>query len=182
VGFISFFKGTEWPNAPGIWSEAHVQGWKKVTDAVHAKGGKIYAQLWHLGRVCHPLHQCGLPALAPSAVAAKGGKFRYLKDTPGYATPKPIENPSDIIALFRQAAINAKKAGFDGVELHSANGYLPHQFLESHSNKRADEWGGSIENRCRFVLSAIKTLIEVYDGNSKCVGIKLSPGGGYNDM
>ena len=152
-----------------------------MTDAVHAKGGKIFAQLWHLGRITHPLHQCGLPALGPSAIAAQGGKYRYLKDEPTYVIPKAIEDPNKIIALYRQAAINAKAAGFDGVEMHSANGYLPHQFLESHSNKRTDQWGGSIENRARFTLAAVKELISVY-GDSKRVGIKLSPAGGYNDM
>lgn len=137
--------------------------------------------MWHIGRVAHPLHQAGMPVLGPSAVAAKGGKFRYLKDAPGYVTPVPIKDPRTISELYKQAALNAKRAGFDGVELHSANGYLPHQFLESHSNKRTDEWGGSIENRCKFPLTIVKTLIDVY-GDAKCVGVKISPSGGYNDM
>lgn len=173
-------QGTEWPHAPGLWSSEHAAGWKKVTDAVHAKNGLIFAQLWHLGRVCHPLHQCGQPNVGPSAIAAKGGKFRKLAGEPGYVTPKAIEDPKSYVLKYKQAAVYAKEAAFDGVELHAANGYLAHQFLESHSNQRTDNYGGSIENRARFVLEAIDELISVY--GPQRVGIKLSPGGGFNDM
>lgn len=173
-------QGGEWSHAPGIFSKTQIAGWKNVTDAVHAKGGKMFLQLWHLGRVSHPHLQSGMPNVAPSAIAAKGGKFRALEGAPGYVTPVAIEDPEEYIQLYRRAAINAKAAGFDGVELHSANGYLPNQFLEEHSNHRNDRWGGSIENRCRFNIEIIKNLIEIF--GPKMVGIKISPGGGYNDM
>ncbi|KAK0235727.1 hypothetical protein EDD85DRAFT_953588 [Armillaria nabsnona] len=149
-----------------VISKDQVAGWKKVTDAVHAEGSVIYAQLWHLGRVRHPdvpeQIASGLPVYAPSAISARGGKFRFLPGGPGYVTPTAIENPPEIIAVFKQAAINAKNAGFDGVEIHAVNGYLIPQFLDSTSNHRTDEWGGSIENHR--------------------VGIKLNPTGGYNDV
>lgn len=147
----------------------------------------MFAQLWHLGRVCHPLHQCGLPAVGPSSIPAKGGNFRLLaspnKDKPlGYVQhPEAIKDPKHYVQLFAKSAEYAKQAEFDGVELHCANGYLPNQFLDSNANKRTDEYGGSIENRCRFVLESVEALIKSF-GSSKRVGIKLSPQGGYNDV
>ncbi|KAF5368684.1 hypothetical protein D9757_010221 [Collybiopsis confluens] len=176
-------QGTEWPHAPGLWNKEQVAGWKKITDAVHAEGSFIFAQLWHLGRVSHPdapeQKTSGLPVYAPSAIAARGGKFRFLPGGPGYVTAT-IDDPTQLLDAFEKAAINAKEAGFDGVELHGSNGYLVHQFLDSTSNLRTDSWGGSIENRSRFGLEALKRLIRVF-GNDR-VGIKLSPAGGYNDM
>ncbi|KAJ7491002.1 hypothetical protein FB451DRAFT_629382 [Mycena latifolia] len=176
-------QGTEWPDAPGIWDQAQVEGWKKITDAVHAAGSTIYCQLWHLGRVSHPEAPeqiaAGVPVYAPSAISARGGKFRYLPGAPGYVTPTEIADPTVIIAQFKDAAINAKAAGFDGVELHGANGYLVHQFLDSTSNQRTDKWGGSPENRARFALETLKALIEVWGPN---VALKVNTGGGYNDM
>ncbi|KAJ7746766.1 hypothetical protein DFH07DRAFT_588535 [Mycena maculata] len=176
-------QGTEWPDAPGIWNKEQIEGWKKITDSVHATGSKIYSQIWHLGRVSHPEAPeqiaAGVPVYAPSAISARGGKFRHIDGTPGYVTPTEIVDPTVLIAQFKQAAINAKEAGFDGVELHGANGYLVHQFLDSTSNKRTDKWGGSVENRARFALETLKALIEVYGSD---VAIKLSPAGGYNDM
>ncbi|KIK52848.1 hypothetical protein GYMLUDRAFT_49694 [Collybiopsis luxurians FD-317 M1] len=177
-------QGTEWPHAPGIWNKEHVAGWKKITEAVHAEGSFIFAQLWHLGRVSHPdapeQKASGLPVYAPSAIAARGGKFRFLPGNPGYVTPTAIDDPTVLLDAFEKAAINAKEAGFDGVELHGANGYLIQQFLDSTSNLRTDNWGGSVENRSRFGLEALKRLIKVF-GNDR-VGIKLNPAGGYNDM
>jgi 2,4-dienoyl-CoA reductase-like NADH-dependent reductase (Old Yellow Enzyme family)/predicted dehydrogenase len=173
-------QGTEWPLAPEIFNDEHIQGWKIVTDAVHAKGGLIFCQLWHLGRVCHPLLQCGQPNVGPSAIAAKGGKFRMLDGQPGYVKPRPIKNPREFVAKYKLAAENAKKAGFDGVELHNANGYLLHQFLDLGANQRDDEWGGSVENRCRLSLEVLDALISVW--GSGRVGIRLSPSGGYNDV
>jgi len=140
----------------------------------------MYMQLWHVGRVAHPLLQNGRPNVGPSALAAKGGKFRQLEGLPGYVTPEAIKDPEHYIALYKRAAQRAKEAGFDGVELHGANGYLSHQFLDNTSNHRTDQWGGSVQNRCRFPLRIIDELSSVY-GNDR-VGIKLSPGGGYNDM
>jgi len=138
------------------------------------------AQLWHLGRVVHPLHQGGRPAYAPSAVRAKGGKFRLLAGLPGYQMPAAIGDPEEFVVLHRAEAIAAKAAGFDGVELHSANGYLSHQFLDPTCNIRTDKWGGSIENRCRFTLRCVDEMIDVWGADR--VGVKLSPCGGYNDM
>lgn len=182
-GVLITRQGTEWEAAPGIWNDEQVAGWKKITDVVHANGSFIYAQLWHLGRVSHPdapqQKLAGTPVYAPSAIAARGGKFRFLPGQPGYVTPTAIEDPTTIIEQFKQAAINAKKAGFDGVELHGANGYLVHQFLDSTANKRTDKWGGSVENRARFALEILKELVSVYGNN---VAIKLSPAGGYNDV
>ncbi|KZS92074.1 FMN-linked oxidoreductase [Sistotremastrum niveocremeum HHB9708] len=177
-------QGTEWPHAAGIWSNEHVAGWSHVTKAVHEAGGQIFAQLWHLGRVSHPdmpeQIRSGQPVYGPSAIAARGGKFRQLPGQPGYVTPTAIEDPWALIELYRNAATKAKAAGFDGVELHSANGYLVHQFLDSGANKRTDQWGGSAENRCRFGVEALKALLETWEPGR--VGIKLNPCGGYNDV
>ncbi|CAF3458400.1 unnamed protein product [Rotaria socialis] len=172
--------GSEWSNAPGIYTDEQVKGWRKVLDSVHARQSFMYLQLWHIGRVAHPLLQKGRPNVGPSAIGANGGKFRVLPGAPGYVVPEAIKDPTSYIGLYRKAAERAKEAGFDGVELHSANGYLPHQFIDNTSNKRTDEWGGSAENRCRFPLRVIDEMCSVY-GNNR-VGIKLSPGGGYNDM
>ncbi|KIJ36200.1 hypothetical protein M422DRAFT_232710 [Sphaerobolus stellatus SS14] len=183
-GILIVQQGTEWPHAPGIWTDEHVSGWKKVTDAVHSEGSKIVAQLWHLGRASHPdmpeQIASGQPVWAPSAIAARGGKFRTLPGMPGYVTPMELPDPWVIIEQFKNASIRAKEAGFDGVELHGANGYLPHQFLDSTSNKRTDIWGGSVENRARFMLEATKALVSVWGADR--VAIKLNPAGGYNDM
>ncbi|THH05193.1 hypothetical protein EW145_g4978 [Phellinidium pouzarii] len=177
-------QGTEWQNAPGIWSSEHVAGWKKITDAVHVHGAKIFCQLWHVGRVAHPKAseqiKSGLPVYAPSAISARGGTFRFLPGKPGYVTPTEVPDPNILIEQYRQAAINAKQAGFDGVELHSANGYLVNQFLDKNSNRRTDKWGGSYINRCRFGLEALKAIIEVWSADK--VGIKINPTGGYNDV
>ncbi|KAJ7717363.1 flavoprotein NADH-dependent oxidoreductase, partial [Mycena maculata] len=169
-------QGSEWPDAPGIWNKEQIQGWKKITDSVHVARGKIYCQLWHLGRLSHPEAPeqiaAAVPVYAPSAIAACGGKFCFIDGAPGYVTPTEIDDPTVLISQFRQAAINAKEAGFDGVELHGA-GCLIHQFLDSTSNKRTDKWGGSVENCARFALETLKALIKVYGPN---VAIKLSPG------
>ncbi|KAJ7785691.1 hypothetical protein B0H16DRAFT_1753524 [Mycena metata] len=176
--------GTEWPQAPGIWNQEQVDGWKRVTDAVHTTEAKVYCQLWHPGRCCHPdapeQIASGEPVYAPSAISARTKeKFRFLPGNPGYVTPTEIEDPTTLISLYKQAAINAKEAGFDGVELHAANGYLIHQFLDLTSNHRTDKWGGSVENRTRFGLEALKVLIEVFGPD---VGVKLSPASGFNDV
>ncbi|KAJ7261286.1 hypothetical protein B0H12DRAFT_1013472 [Mycena haematopus] len=176
-------QGSEWPQAPGIWAKSQVAGWKKITDAVHKAESKMYCQLWHLGRVSHPQAPeqiaAGVPVYAPSAISARGGKFRFLLRPSSACLPTAIPDPTVIIAQFKEAAINAKEAGFDGVELHGANGYIVAQFLDSTSNKRTDEWGGSPENRARFALETLKVLIEVWGPN---VSLKISPAGGYNDM
>lgn len=177
-------QGTEWPNAPGLWSDEQVAGWRAVTDSVHAAGSLMFCQLWHVGRVAHPdmdeQKRAGTPVPGPSAIAAQGGKFRSLPGQPGYVVPTPIEDPWDIVNEFRNAAKLAKKAGFDGVELQSGNGSLIHQFLDYSANEREDQWGGSVGNRCRLGLECMRALIEVW-GPAR-VGIKLSPCAGYNDV
>ncbi|KIK59288.1 hypothetical protein GYMLUDRAFT_245363 [Collybiopsis luxurians FD-317 M1] len=183
-GVLITRQGSEWPHAPGIWNQEQISGWKKITDVVHKEGSTIFAQLWHLGRISHPEAPeqiaSGQPVYAPSAISAQGGKFRFLPGAPGYVTPTAIDDPTVLLDLFEQAAINAKQAGFDGVELHGANGYLIHQFLDSTSNKRTDNWGGSVANRSRFGLLALERVIKVF-GKDR-VAIKLNPAGGYNDM
>lgn len=169
---------------PGIYSQEHVAGWKRVTDAVHAKGGLIFCQLHHVGRVAHPgtrvQRESGQPVPGPSAIAARGGKFRNVPGGPGYVTPTPIEDPDVIIELYARASRLAKEAGFDGVELHNANGYLPMQFLESHSNRRSDKWGGTVGNRMRFSLACLAKMNESFPYSR--IGVKIAPCGGYNDM
>ncbi|KAK2461296.1 hypothetical protein APHAL10511_006823 [Amanita phalloides] len=182
-GVLVSRQGSEWPHAPGIWNEEQVQEWKKIVDAIHAVGGHVYCQLWCVGRVCHPdapeQKLAGVPVWGPSAIAARGGKFRHIPGMPGYVTPVEIPDPWTIVDEFRKAAFNAKAAGFDGVEMHGANGYIISQFLDNTVNKRTDEWGGSVENRCRLGLEIIKAVKEAFGRN---VAIKLSPCGGYNDM
>jgi N-ethylmaleimide reductase len=172
------------PGVPGIWSEAQVEGWRKVVDAVHAKGGIIFLQLWHVGRVSHSSFQPGgaLP-VAPSAVAISSEFKAMTADgkVAAYEAPRALETDEigNIVAAFRQAAINALAAGFDGVEIHGANGYLLEQFLQSRSNLRTDRYGGSIGNRARLLLEVTQAAIEVW-GASR-VGVRLSPYGIAND-
>ncbi|KAJ7660249.1 hypothetical protein DFH06DRAFT_1043976, partial [Mycena polygramma] len=181
-GILITRQGGQWPAAPGIWDKTQIEGWKSITDAVHAEGSKIYAQLWHPGRTTHPdaaeQIKAGVPVYGPSAIAARGGKFHFLPGEPGYVTPTEIPDPAMVIAQFKQAAINAKQAGFDGVELHAANGYL--LIVKSlMSNLRTDKWGGSVENRARFALETLKELIDVYGPD---VSMRVSPAVGYNDV
>lgn len=167
---------------PGIYSEAQVQAWKKVTDAVHQKGGLIFVQLWHVGRISHPDFRGGELPVAPSAIAPRGVQTytaQGLKDIPVPRALRTDEIPA-LIEEFRQGAKNAKAAGFDGVEVHGANGYLLDQFLEDGTNERKDQYGGSVENRARLLLEVIAAVTEVW--GSDRVGVRLSPGGTFNDM
>jgi N-ethylmaleimide reductase len=170
------------PATPGIYSEQQIKGWREVVDAVHAKGGLIFLQLWHVGRVSHSSFQPGggLP-VAPSAVPIAGLTTMTAQGkAEPYETPRALETDeiSDVIESFRQGAINALKAGFDGVEIHGANGYLIEQFLQSHTNLRTDQYGGSIENRTRFLLEITQAVIEVW--GAERVGVRLSPYGVAN--
>ena len=169
-------QGQGYPNTPGIYSDKQVEGWKKVTDAVHGEGGRIFIQLWHVGRVSHSsLHPAeGLP-VAPSAVKPEGMTFTSSWEQVPFETPRALKysDIQDIIRDYRKVAENAKAAGFDGVELHSANGYLLNQFLHSKTNERTDGYGGTVENRSRLVLEVVEQLIDVW-GSGK-VGIRLSP-------
>ncbi|KAJ6539848.1 hypothetical protein DFH09DRAFT_1041880 [Mycena vulgaris] len=176
--------GLEVEYAPGIWTKNQVAGWKKITDAVHEAGSKIYCQLSHPGRTSHPdapeQIAAGVPVYGPSAIAARdAGKFRFIPGNPGFVTPTEIRDPTVIIAEFKAAAINAKEAGFDGVELHGTNGFLVEQFLDSTANQRTDKWGGNPENRARFALEVLKEMVDVWGPN---VGLKISPAGGANDI
>jgi N-ethylmaleimide reductase len=172
------------PGVPGTYSEAQVKGWRAVVDAVHAQGGLIFLQLWHVGRVSHSSFQPGggLP-VAPSAVAISSELKTMTADgkPASYETPRALETSeiAGIIAAFRQGASNAMKAGFDGVEIHGANGYLIEQFLQSRSNLRTDQYGGGIENRARFLMEITEAVIGVW-GASR-VGVRLSPYGIAND-
>ncbi len=178
-------QGKGYPAAPGIHSSAQIEGWKLVTEAVHAKGGLIFLQLWHVGRVSHSsLHpETGLPVSASAVVIADCSKaFSADYQQVPYETPRAleIEEIEEIVDDYRHAALNAKAAGFDGVEVHSANGYLLDQFLEDRTNHRTDEYGGSIENRARLLMEVVDAAIEVW-GKGR-VGVRLSPYGTFGDM
>ncbi|MEQ1488780.1 MAG: alkene reductase [Methylotenera sp.] len=171
-----------YPALPGVYTDAQVAGWKKVTDAVHAKGGKIVIQIWHVGRISHPsLLPNGALPVAPSAIQPAGQAFTYtgLQD---YVTPRALdanELPA-IVQDYVHATKCALAAGFDGVEIHAANGYLLDQFLRDGSNKRTDNYGGSIENRARLLLEVTKAVVGVAGADK--VGIRLSPVNPFNDM
>ncbi len=175
--------GLGYPRIPGIFSAAQVAGWKPITDAVHARGAKMFVQLMHCGRIAHALNlPAGARVLAPSAVAAAGEMYTDAEGLKPHPVPQAMTE-ADIkatIAEYVQAAKNAIAAGFDGIELHSANGYLLEQFIRPNSNQRMDRYGGSIENRARFVLEVAEAAIAAI-GKDR-VGIRLSPFGVFNDM
>ena len=174
--------GLGYSNIPAIYSDEQIEGWKKATVAVHAKGGKIFLQIMHVGRIAHELNMPdGSEIIAPSAIAAAGEMFTSegLKPhpVPKEMTLHDIQQAQD---EFVQGAKNAMKAGFDGIEIHSANGYLPNQFINTKSNKRTDNYAGTIENRCRFVLELTKKVVEKI--GSEKTAIRLSPFGVFNDL
>jgi N-ethylmaleimide reductase len=175
--------GQGYPTTPGIHSTAQVAGWKKVVEQVHARGGKIILQLWHVGRVSHPSFQPGgVSPVAPSAVAVAGTVFTADWKQVPYGVPRALETAEilGIIEDYRKGAQNALLAGFDGVEVHGANGYLPDQFLQDRTNHRSDNYGGSIENRTRFLLEITDAAISIW--GAERVGVRLSPWGVHNDM
>jgi N-ethylmaleimide reductase len=167
---------------PGIYNDAQVEGWKQVTDAVHAKGGQIMLQIWHGGRACHPLMNNGAIPVAPSAIPITNDEIHTPNGKVAHGTPRALEDDEipTIIAGFKTAAINAKAAGFDGVEVHGANGYLLDEFLRDGSNKRSGTYGGSIENRARLLLEVLDATIEVWGCDR--VGLRVSPLNSYNSM
>ncbi|RZA19786.1 MAG: alkene reductase [Proteobacteria bacterium] len=173
--------GVGYIGTPGIHSESQVEGWKKVTSAVHAKGGLIFAQLWHVGRVSHPDFHKGQLPVAPSAVAFEGQAYTP-EGFKNVVAPRALSEAEILatVADFKKAAESAKRAGFDGVEVHGANGYLPAQFLEDGSNKRTDQWGGTIENRARFLLSITDAAISVW--GPERVSVRISPRNPFNGM
>ena len=166
---------------PGIYSSEQVAGWKKVTEAVHAKGGKIFLQLWHGGRACHPNLNQGQETVAPSAIAVEGEIHTPQGKVP-HVTPRALKDDEipGIIEGFRKAAQNAKDAGFDGVEVHGANGYLLDQFLRDSSNKRQGPYGGSLQNRAQLLLQVTDAAIGVWGADR--VGVRISPLNSYNSM
>jgi N-ethylmaleimide reductase len=168
-------QGQGYPDTPGIYTDAQVEGWRRITDAVHAKGGRIFLQLWHVGRISHPsLQPDGALPVAPSAIGAPGELFTGKGMKP-FVTPRALETDeiAGVVAQFGDAARRAYVAGFDGVELHGANGYLIDQFLRDGTNHRTDRYGGSVENRVRFLEEVVQAVVDVWGGAR--VGVRLSP-------
>lgn len=175
-------QGYGYAGAPGIYDDAQIEGWRAITNAVHAHGGKIVMQLWHVGRQSHPnLQPGGADPVAPSAIRAEGYAYTALGEE-AFTTPRALERHEipAIIAQFGESAARAKAAGFDGVEIHGANGYLPDQFLQDGSNHRTDDYGGPIENRARFLLEVTQAAIDVWGADR--VGVRISPSGTYGSM
>lgn len=173
--------GVGYPRTPGIWSDEQVEGWKPVTEAVHEAGGRIFLQLWHVGRISDPLYLDGRQPISASAVQPKG-HVSLVRPEKTYVTPRALElgEIPGVIAAFRKGAENAKKAGFDGVEIHGANGYLLDQFLQDSTNKRTDPYGGSIQNRARLMLEVTDAVAEVWGADR--VGMHLAPRADSHDM
>ena len=173
--------GVGYPDTPGIWSQAQIDGWRGVTDAVHAAGGRILLQLWHVGRISDPYYLDGALPVAPSAIAAQG-HVSLLRPMRDFVTPRALElnEIPAVVEDFRQGAANAKLAGFDGVEIHAANGYLLDQFLQDSSNRRDDAYGGPVENRARLLLEVTDAAISVW--GSGRVGVHLAPRGDMHSM
>ncbi|AZZ37466.1 alkene reductase [Bdellovibrio sp. qaytius] len=173
--------GVGYAKTPGIWSDEQTEGWKKITSRVHAKGGLIVLQLWHVGRISHSMFLNGEQPVAPSAIKP-AGRVSLVRPETEYPMPRALETSEipGIVEAYRKGAENAKRAGFDGVELHSANGYLLDQFLQDSTNKRTDQYGGSIQNRARLLLEVTDAVISVF-GASR-VGVHLAPRGDSHDM
>jgi len=174
-------QGSGYVNIPGIYSNAQITSWQKITDAIHQKGGKVFIQQFHTGRVNHSsLH--GLQPVAPSAIRLDGKVMNSSYQPVDYETPKELSlaEIQDIINQFKTAATNAKKAGFDGIEIHGANGYLIDQFIRDGANQRTDQYGGSLENRTNFLFEVLHAAIEIW--GAKKVGLRLSPYSSFNGM
>ncbi len=174
-------QGVGYPDTPGIWSEQQVAGWANVTRAVHDAGGRMFLQLWHVGRVSHPDYLDGELPVAPSAIAP-AGTVSLLRPQRPFVTPRALETDEipGIVEAYRKGAENAKQAGFDGVEIHGANGYLLDQFLQDSTNLRQDRYGGSVRNRARFLLEVTDAAISVW-GKGR-VGVHLAPRGDAHSM
>ena len=173
--------GVGYPQTPGVWSDEQVEGWRTVVEGVHAAGGRIFLQLWHVGRISDPHYHDGALPVAPSAIAPKGN-VSLLRPQRAYVAPRALETEEipEVIEDFRRGAENAKRAGFDGVEVHGANGYLLDQFLQDSTNKRADAYGGGIENRARLLLEVTDAVVSVWGAGR--VGVHLAPRGDLHDM
>ncbi len=173
--------GVGYERTPGIWSDDQVAGWRRITDAVHDAGGRILMQLWHVGRISDPSLLGGKPPVAPSAIAASGHVSLLRPERP-YPTPRALERDEipGVVADYRRGAENAQRAGFDGVEIHGANGYLLDQFLQDGTNKRTDDYGGAVENRARLMLEVADAAIAVWGADR--VGMHLAPRGDAHSM
>lgn len=171
-----------WVQSPGVYTDAMTEGWRQVVNAVHDKGGKIFLQLWHCGRASHSSFQYGKPAVAPSAIKINEEYIHTPEGKQPHEIPRTLETEeiSGIVEDYRLAAARGRSAGFDGVEIHSANGYLLDTFLQSKTNHRTDRYGGSIENRYRMLDEVVRAVTTVWPANR--VGVRLSPNGIYNDM
>ena len=173
--------GVGYADTPGIWSDEQIEGWKATTKAVHDEGGLIFLQLWHVGRISAPMFLDGETPVSASAIRPEG-HVSLVRPKQEYVTPRALETDeiAGVVEAYRQGAENAKKAGFDGVEIHAANGYLIDQFLQDHSNQRSDAYGGSIENRARFLVEIADAIIPVWGADR--VGVHLAPRGDSHDM
>lgn len=171
-----------WVNSPGIYTKEMVDGWKDVVRRVHAEGSRIFLQLWHMGRASHSSFHHGSLAVAPSAIAIQAEYIHTPIGKQPHEVPRALETQEipGIVEEYRRAAENAKAAGFDGVEIHGANGYLIDQFLQAKTNQRTDEYGGSIANRCRFMQEVVTAVCSVFPAER--VGVRISPNGMFNDM
>lgn len=171
-----------WPQTPGIYNDSMEAGWRDVVDAVHDRGGRMFLQLWHMGRASHSDFHDGELPVAPSALGIQGDQVHTPTGKKPYETPRALDTDEipGVVEDYRKAAERAKHAGFDGVEIHSANGYLIDQFLQSKTNHRTDQYGGSIENRYRFLGEVVDAVTSVWPANR--VGIRLAPNGAFNDM
>ncbi|WP_432043137.1 alkene reductase [Streptomyces cadmiisoli] len=181
-GTVVSAEGVGGPGIPGLWSDAQVQGWRRITDAVHEAGSTIVTQLWHTGRASHPVFQPdGRTPVGPSPIAIDGLIFTDDGRVP-FVAPRPLEidEIQAIVAQFAEAGRNALAAGFDGVEVHAANGYLIDQFLQDSANQRTDRYGGSIENRARLLLEVVDALIETV--GAERIGVRISPSSVFQDM
>ncbi|RIJ06389.1 alkene reductase [Achromobacter sp. K91] len=174
-------QGVGYADTPGLWTPEQVQGWRKVTSAVHRAGGLIVAQLWHVGRISDPMFLDGELPVAPSAIAARG-HVSHVRPERAYVTPRALETAEipGVVEAYRHGAKMAMEAGFDGVEVHAANGYLLDQFLQDSTNHRTDAYGGSLENRARLLLEAVDACISVWGAGR--VGVHLSPRGEIHTM
>ncbi|ADP16824.1 xenobiotic reductase B [Achromobacter xylosoxidans A8] len=174
-------QGVGYADTPGLWTPEQVQGWRKVTSSVHQAGGLIVAQLWHVGRISDPMFLDGELPVAPSAIAAKG-HVSHVRPQRAYVTPRALETAEipGVVEAYRHGAKMAMEAGFDGVEVHAANGYLLDQFLQDSTNHRTDAYGGSLENRARLLLEAVDACISVWGAGR--VGVHLSPRGEIHTM
>jgi hypothetical protein len=173
--------GVGYPHTPGVWSREQVEGWRKIAEGVHAAGGRMLLQLWHVGRISDPVYHEGALPVGPSAIAPKGN-VSLLRPQRAYVAPRALktEELADVVEAYRRGAENAKTAGFDGVEIHGANGYLLDQFLQDSTNKRDDGYGGSVENRARLMLEVTDAVVSVWGPGR--VGMHLAPRADAHDM